>query len=148
MDVDLDTSIEDLEFQRQALLAQLDEDDSPPGDGDSNLEKSESQDPPSESNVEKPVEETISIEAEKPSVQEEVNSNSTEQNMSPKRSKLLAMGTPVSIRFSPYNALPTRDKFAQNMGELELFENLPTSTGAFQKMRSLLQKVRKVFKKK
>ena len=67
---------------------------------------------------------------------------------SPKQSKLLAMGTPVSIRYSPYNSLPNLEKFASNMGDLELFENLPNSTGAFQKMKSLLNKVRNAFNKK
>ena len=63
------------------------------------------------------------------------------------KSKLLAMGTPVSIRYSPYNSLPNLDKFATNMGDLELFENLPNSTGAFQKLKSLLNKVRNAFNK-
>ena len=58
------------------------------------------------------------------------------------QSKLLAMGTPVSIRYSPYNSLPNLNKFAINMGDLELFKNLPNSTGAFQKVKSLLKKMK------
>ena len=148
VDVEMDLDLEDLEVQRQALLAQLDEDDSPPGDGDySNLDKIEPLDPLNKAE-DKSTEATNSSLTKEPSNEEKGSDSISEQNMSPKQSKLLAMGTPVSIRFSPYNALPTREKFAQNMGDLELFENLPSSTGAFQKMRSLLQKVRKVITKK
>lgn len=66
---------------------------------------------------------------------------------SPSQSKVLEMGTPVGLKFSSFSSLPGLDKFAVNMGDLELFENLPTSTGAFKKMKSLLKKVRNIFKK-
>lgn len=164
----MDTSIEDLEEQRKALLAELDQDD----DNEENdvrnptievsgdfadvcsLEESQSKNPTNEVVVERSIQ-TINL-ASPLSEELPVKDESTkidDQNLSPKKSKLLAMGTPVSIRYSPYNTLPPRDKFAQNgcfgtMGELVLYENLPNSTGAFQKMRSLLQKVRKVFNKK
>lgn len=166
--IDMDTSIEDLEEQRKALLAELDQDD----DNEENdvrnptievsgdfadvcsLEESQSKNPTNEVVVERSIQTTnlASPLSEELPVKDE-STNIDDQNLSPKKSKLLAMGTPVSIRYSPYNTLPPRDKFAQNgcfgtMGELELYENLPNSTGAFQKMRSLLQKVRKVFNKK
>lgn len=41
--------------------------------------------------------------------------------------------TSVSICFSPYSILPTRDKFAGNIGELELFENLTNSADVISK---------------
>ena len=81
---------------------------------------------------------------------EEATSPSTPKTpvTSPSQSKFVEMGTPVAIKFSPYGSLPSLDKFAANMGELELFENLPESTGSFKKIQSLLKKVRNIFKKK
>ena len=59
------------------------------------------------------------------------------------QSKFLSMGTPVSIRYSSYNSLPNLEKFATNMDDLELFENLPNnSTGVYHKIKSLLKKMR------
>jgi len=167
----MDTSIEDLEEQRQALLAELgDEDDDCviedelEGSGTTNptttttgsvtketLNETESH------NFTNEIPEKDNTEATIPTSSiSDVPLNSEEMNnldLSPKKSKLLAMGTPVSIRHSPYNILPSRDKFAQNgklgtMGELELYENLPNSTGAFQKMRALLQKAKQMFNRK
>lgn len=164
----MDTSIEDLEEQRKALLAELDEGDDPEEidvqnpttetDGsDTNLhslEESQPQSPTNEIVGEQCIQATTAVSPlPKPLPIAEENTNISDQSLSPQKSKLLAMGTPVSIRHSPYSTLPARDKFAHNgsfgkMGELELYENLPNSTGTFQKMRSLLQKVRKVFNKK
>ncbi len=168
----MDTSIEDLEEQRQALLAELG------GEDDDcvieeNFEGSETTNPTNRTTGS--VTEDTLKESGSPirtgEVQEmdiaaatiptssisdlplNIESPINNQDLSPKKSKLLAMGTPVSIRHSPYNILPSRDKFAQNgklgtMGELELYENLPNSTGAFQKMRSLLQKAKQMFNRK
>lgn len=166
----MDTSIEDLEEQRQALLAELGDEDDDCVIEDADSEESENsrktdgatkEDALKESEYQNPTKE-IPAEAnttEAPCPTSSVSDvpSNTEQTTnldpSPKKSKLLAMGTPVSIRYSPYNILPTRDKFAQNgklgtMGELELYENLPNSTGAFQRMRSLLQKAKQMFNKK
>lgn len=168
----MDTSIEDLEEKRQALLAELgDEDDDCVIEED--FEGSETTNPTNTTtgivtgdtlkesgspNLTNEVQEmdiaavtipTSSISDLPLNIESPINN----QDLSPKKSKLLAMGTPVSIRYSPYNILPSRDKFAQNgklgtMGELELYENLPNSTGAFQKMRSLLQKAKQMFNRK
>ncbi|XP_046636742.1 zinc finger CCHC domain-containing protein 8 homolog [Daphnia pulicaria] len=170
--VDMDTSIEDLEEKRQALLAELEDED----DDcviEENFEGSETTNPTNTTtgivtgdtlkesgspNLTNEVQEmdiaavtipTSSISDLPLNIESPINN----QDLSPKKSKLLAMGTPVSIRYSPYNILPSRDKFAQNgklgtMGELELYENLPNSTGAFQKMRSLLQKAKQMFNRK
>ena len=136
----MDTSVEDLEETRQILLAQLnsENDSSDPVSADSG---GEDVSPPGEK---EPLEEKETI-ANSPSTSKEDDREM--EAPSPKQSKLLAMGTPISIRHSPFNALPSREKFAQSMGDLELFENLPNSTGTYQKLRSLLQKVKNVFKK-
>ncbi|EFX88348.1 hypothetical protein DAPPUDRAFT_234592 [Daphnia pulex] len=166
--VDMDTSIEDLEEKRQALLAELgDEDDDCVIE--ENFEGSETTNPTNTTsgivtgdtlkesgspNLTNEVQamDVAAVTIPTSSISDlplNIESPINNQDLSPKKSKLLAMGTPVSIRYSPYNILPSRDKFAQNgklgtMGELELYENLPNSTGAFQKMRSLLQKAKQI----
>ena len=132
-----DTTIEDLEEKRMALLAQLQEQ----GSNSSS----------SEENGEIPV---VSLDAND-RADEKTDGPTTADAadiakvdpMSPKSSKLLEVGTPVAIRHSSFSSLPDREKFAQGMGDLELYENLPNSTGTFQKMRSLLEKIRRTFKK-
>lgn len=52
--------------------------------------------------------------------------------------KIISMGSPIPI--NPQK--PPLENFAKDMGELMYFENLPSSTGKFDKMRGLLQKVR------
>lgn len=142
----MDTSIEELEEQRQELLARLN------GSGGDSSDDSSSSSPdkgkPSSSTKSEEKEESHDPVEEGKSKTESEGTPRTDQIASPKQSRLLAMGTPVSLRHSPYNSLPSLDKFAHNMGDLELFENLPNSTGAFQKVRSLLEKVRKRFQKK
>lgn len=151
--VDLDKSIEDLEEHRKKLLAKLQEDvvDRSTHSNEPEVEE-ESIDIPGET----PSEEAKLVKEQLMDVPKTSTSHISSQpdikdavpSSSPKQSKLLAMGTPVSIRYSPYNRLPNLDKFATNMGDLELFENLPNSTGAFQKIKSLLSKVRNAFNKK
>ena len=51
------------------------------------------------------------------------------------------LGTPV-LKFSPYESLPSGDKFALGICHHINFENLPDSTGKYDKMKSLLKKVR------
>lgn len=137
----MDTSVDELEEARQALLAQLkntenglDELDEPTVEQDAGREDAGGKNSPGQQ--------------QEASTEPSTSTEDEHEVMSPKQSRLLAMGTPVSIRYSSFSSLPSRDKFAQNMGDLELFENLPNSTGTYKKMRSLLQKVRSMFKKK
>ena len=149
----MDKSIEDLEEHRKNLLAKLQED---VVDKSTNSNEAEVEEEPIEIPGETPSEEPKLAEEplkefpETPTspIAPQPETKDAAPSSSPKLSKLLAMGTPVSIRYSPYNRLPNLDKFATNMGDLELFENLPNSTGAFQKMKSLLNKVRNAFNKK
>lgn len=138
MEDENDATIEDLEEKRMALLAQLQEQGS-----NSSCSKESGEIP------------LISLD-ENDGAGEKTGdappaSDATDTievvPTSPKSSKLLEVGTPVAIRHSSFSSLPDRDKFAKGMGDLELFENLPNSTGTFQKMRSLLEKVRRAFKK-
>ncbi|RWS10975.1 PSP domain containing protein-like protein, partial [Dinothrombium tinctorium] len=52
--------------------------------------------------------------------------------------KLIAMGSPLPRS----SQKPPLEKFAEGMGNLIYFENLPTSTGVFDKMRKTLHTVR------
>lgn len=51
------------------------------------------------------------------------------------------LGTPL-LKFSPFESLPSGDKFALGICHHINFENLPDSTGKYEKMKTLLKKVR------
>ncbi len=123
-----ENSMEALESQRRALLSELQESDA------------------EEKQLTTP--QKAKTKAENVTGSEPLSDTELFKSPSPGRCKLKAMGTPVSIRFSPYTALPTMDKFSLDMGEMINYENLPNSTGTFEKMKTLLTKVRSLFKKK
>ncbi|XP_076755383.1 zinc finger CCHC domain-containing protein 8 homolog [Xylocopa sonorina] len=56
--------------------------------------------------------------------------------------KSIDLGTPVLQSTSPYNKLPPSEKFSKNICNLINFENLPDSTGRYEQMTGVLQKVR------
>lgn len=56
--------------------------------------------------------------------------------------KSIDFGTPVLQSTSPYNKLPPSEKFSKNICNLINFENLPDSTGKYEQMTGVLQKVR------
>jgi hypothetical protein len=58
-----------------------------------------------------------------------------------KRLSLISTGSPIPDSYQQKK--PPLENFAVGMSELIYFENLPTSTGAFDKMRSLLSGIRK-----
>ena len=127
MDLCSESSIEELEYQRQALLAELQD---------------------SEDHSNPPLALEYDPICTSPSSGAAVQSNSKTLKATPQRCLSREMGTPVSIRFSPYSSLPSREKFGDGMGDMLHFENLPNTTGTFQKMKSLLLKVRDLFQKK
>lgn len=53
----------------------------------------------------------------------------------------MSLGTPVIVT-SEFTRLPSADKFSKNICDVINFENLPDSTGKYEKMSGLLQKVR------
>jgi len=128
MEMSEENSMEALESQRRALLSELQESDA------------------EEKQLTTP--QKAKTKAENVTGSEPLSDTELFKSPSPGRCKLKAMGTPVSIRFSPYTALPTMDKFSLDMGEMINYENLPNSTGTFEKMKTLLTKVRSLFKKK
>lgn len=58
--------------------------------------------------------------------------------------KKMSLGTPILTPFTPFNTLPCGDAFSQGVSDVINFENLPNSTGKYERMKSLLLKVRNV----
>lgn len=56
--------------------------------------------------------------------------------------KSVHLGTPILPSTSPYNKLPSSEKFSKDICDIINFENLPDSTGKFEQMSGVLQKVR------
>lgn len=56
--------------------------------------------------------------------------------------KSVVLGTPILESTSPYSKLPSVDKFSKDVCDLMNFENLPDSTGKYEQMTGILQKVR------
>lgn len=58
--------------------------------------------------------------------------------------KTMSLGTPILTAFSPFAQLPCGDAFSKGVSDVINFENLPNSTGKYERMKSLLSKVRTV----
>lgn len=56
--------------------------------------------------------------------------------------KSVDLGTPILKSSSPYNKLPPSEKFSKNICDVLNFENLPDSTGKYEQMTEVLQRVR------
>lgn len=88
--------------------------------------------------------ETPPVSVETPPLPAEVAPASLEKPAEPTEDPCVTntvLGTPV-LKFSPYESLPSGDKFALGICHHINFENLPDSTGKYEKMKSLLKKVR------
>lgn len=60
----------------------------------------------------------------------------------PLRTIRVDLGTPVLQSLSPFNRLPSSEKFSKNICDVINFENLPDATGKYEQMSGLIQKVR------
>jgi zinc finger CCHC domain-containing protein 8 len=56
--------------------------------------------------------------------------------------KSVDLGTPILHRSSSYSSLPNPEKFSVDICDVINFENLPDSTGKYEKMSDLIRKVR------
>ncbi|XP_015594059.1 zinc finger CCHC domain-containing protein 8 homolog isoform X2 [Cephus cinctus] len=56
--------------------------------------------------------------------------------------KSVELGTPLIHSTSPYNKLPSSEKFSKDICDVLHFETLPDSTGKYEQMSGLIQKVR------
>lgn len=61
--------------------------------------------------------------------------------------KSVHLGTPILPSTSPYNKLPSSEKFSKDICDVINFENLPDSTGKYEQMSGVLQKVRSTMAK-
>ncbi|XP_065345414.1 zinc finger CCHC domain-containing protein 8 homolog isoform X2 [Cloeon dipterum] len=59
------------------------------------------------------------------------------------RSMSSALGTPIVDSSTPYEKLPTAEKFSQGVSEHLNFENLPGATGQYEKMKGIIKRVQK-----
>lgn len=62
------------------------------------------------------------------------------------RSRESVVGTPLIKQVSPYTKLPIGDKWSIGVTDVIDFENLPDSTGTYQKLTGVIKKVRTVIK--
>lgn len=60
--------------------------------------------------------------------------------------KTSTFGTPILKSSSPYSRLPNPDNFMKDVSPVINFENLPNSTGKYEQMTGVLQKVRSTLK--
>ncbi|KAK2576331.1 hypothetical protein KPH14_005692 [Odynerus spinipes] len=132
-------SLSDLESIKKQLLVEL-------------------EDSSSQSNLETPVKCNPSNSNTKAEVPSQANdktpqSNNTEDventslNTSQGSIKSVDFGTPVLQSMSPYSKLPSSDKFSKDICDVINFENLPDSTGKYEQMTGVLQKVRNTLAK-
>ncbi|XP_014478667.1 PREDICTED: zinc finger CCHC domain-containing protein 8 homolog isoform X2 [Dinoponera quadriceps] len=63
-------------------------------------------------------------------------------NLNQSSTKSVDLGTPILQSTSPYNKLPSSEKFSKNICDVLNFENLPDSTGKYEQMTEVLHKVR------
>lgn len=61
--------------------------------------------------------------------------------------KSVHLGTPILTSSSPYNKLPSSEKFSKDICDVINFENLPDSMGKYEQMSGVLQKVRNTMAK-
>jgi hypothetical protein len=74
-------------------------------------------------------------------VLEDSKNESTEDEPQQKVIKI-DYGTPIFDSVTPFSKLPTNEQFSKGVSDVINFENLPDSTGKYEKMRSLITKVR------
>ncbi|KAK9504360.1 hypothetical protein O3M35_010711 [Rhynocoris fuscipes] len=75
------------------------------------------------------------------SLNEPKTSNNMETNQGFGRIKSVEFGTPV-LNHSPYTALPAPEKFRKDISDVIYFENLPNSTGKYERLKGVLKSVR------
>ncbi|XP_015191074.1 PREDICTED: zinc finger CCHC domain-containing protein 8 homolog [Polistes dominula] len=131
-------SLSDLESIKKRLLVEL-------------------EDSSSQSNLETPVKcnslnSTSKSEPPSPSIENTPQSDLSQNmhnslNSSQGSIKSIDLGTPIVQRSSPFNKLPSSDKFSKNICDVINFENLPDSTGKYEQMSEVLQKVRSTMAK-
>ncbi|KZC13326.1 PREDICTED: zinc finger CCHC domain-containing protein 8 homolog isoform X2 [Dufourea novaeangliae] len=124
-------SLCDLENMKKRLLVELQESNSPSNSDD--LSKNNSADSMSKQKMPPPSNEVTP---------ESNRTRRNTMNSSQGSIKSIDLGTPILQSTSPYNRLPSSEKFSKNICDVINFENLPDSTGKYEQMTGVLQKVR------
>lgn len=135
-----DSSLDALEIKKKELLAELNNDTN-----SDSLKVS-----PEESSVisntpQSPKEDVNKLDTDKVetcSSNDSLNMSINERNVI----KASCFGTPVLKSASPYSKLPKPDNFSLDVSPVINFENLPNSTGKYEQMTGVLQKVRTALK--
>lgn len=156
-------SLQELQIQKDSLLAEIKksgeiipweqalEDTSQSGTDDSKTDK--------ECKQVKTENEDIIGESEKQKIEVNIESKSTESALEIEKTETNQMdtsnvncvkcsefGTPILNSTSPYMRLPNADNFMKGVSPVIDFENLPNSTGKYEQMTGVLQKVRNTLK--
>ncbi|KAG5894154.1 hypothetical protein JTB14_001850 [Gonioctena quinquepunctata] len=155
-------SLTDLEKEKENLLAALDDNSSSNLKSEENTSEVPDQtaDPKASGNAEEAdvQEKDSSGSSEKVSVNDtlkidvEAAEDSSSSNVSPPLNtsvncvKTSAFGTPILKSNSPFSRLPKADNFMKDVSPVINFENLPDSTGKYEQMTNVLQKVRNTMK--
>lgn len=96
----------------------------------------------SQDSVKDCLDESIKSDLNTSSSQITITSTPVQKSSNQSSIKSVHLGTPVLSSASPYNKLPSSEKFSQNISDVINFENLPDSTGKYEQMTGVLQKVR------
>ncbi|KAG8222271.1 hypothetical protein J437_LFUL001469 [Ladona fulva] len=123
-------SLSDLEAQKSQLLAALEDGGSSSGDA---------------SRLSKLVQDQAGQEYLSPSSC--ITPRNSEGLLTPGSVKSVILGTPSVTGASPYTSLPSPAAFSRDICDVINFENLPDSTGKYEKMSGLIKKVRKIVSK-
>ncbi|XP_044266800.1 zinc finger CCHC domain-containing protein 8 homolog [Tribolium madens] len=120
---------------------------------DMDLDHSFEEDPKIMSQPERNSPSLIDLEQQKKQLLEELNDEPKNAEKSALDKEFLAVkessfGTPILKSGSPYSTLPDPDKFSKDVSPVINFENLPNSTGKYEQLSDVLQKVRDTLKKK
>ncbi|EFA04058.1 zinc finger CCHC domain-containing protein 8 homolog [Tribolium castaneum] len=120
---------------------------------DMDLDQSFEEDPKIMSQPERNSPSLVDLEQQKQQLLEELNDEPKDVEKSDLDKEFLAVkescfGTPILKSGSPYSTLPDPDKFSKDVSPVINFENLPNSTGKYEQLSDVLQKVRDTLKKK
>lgn len=131
-------SLADLERRKRQLLAELD-DSSQPSPPTTPVTSRSGSSTSHSSSLDQPETQKASADDTPPATVEAMCSLTTP---SPGMVKSVDLGTPLLESTSPYSKLPSVEKFAKDVCDIMHFENLPDSTGKYEQMTGILQKVR------
>lgn len=144
-------SLMDLEKQKENLLAALEENYSSNTKSVETCDDAENLCDPHKSEKDHTVsdkvevDEIIEIDVDKPE-DSSTSLISPSLNSNVNSVKTSMFGTPILKSSSPYSRLPNPDNFMKDVSPVINFENLPNSTGKYEQMTGVLQKVRNTLK--